>query len=109
MGSPAFWGMLVNFEAGLRKPALIPFGLFSPGDNLGFIAGIDANGMLGYAVEAPNGVVSTPGTTFTFTFAPTIVVFNGLSLFPPTDYTVVGVTVTLPFPAYAGDKIYGIS
>lgn len=40
MGSPSYFGKLVNFTAGARKAALIPFGTFSPNDNLGFIATI---------------------------------------------------------------------
>lgn len=39
MATQANWGKLVAFEAALRKSSLIPFGMFSPGDNLGFIAG----------------------------------------------------------------------
>jgi hypothetical protein len=46
MGSPAFWGQLVAFESALRKPLLVPFGLFNPQDNLGFIASIDTGSQL---------------------------------------------------------------
>ena len=45
MGSPAYFAKLANFEASLRKPALIPFGLFNAQDNLGFIASIPGAGM----------------------------------------------------------------
>jgi hypothetical protein len=38
MGSPSYWGKLVNFEAALRKPGMVAFGLFNPADNLNFIA-----------------------------------------------------------------------
>lgn len=40
MGSPAFFGKLVNFTAAARKNALIPFGTFSPDDDLSFIASL---------------------------------------------------------------------
>lgn len=60
MGSPATWGKLVAFEAALRKPMLIPFGLFSPNDNLAFIAGVSNT--------AP------PVTTANVTFAATLVI-----------------------------------
>lgn len=59
MGSPAYWGKLVCFEAGLRKPSLISFGLFSPNDNLGFIASVNTNSVL---------------STATVTFASTLVI-----------------------------------
>lgn len=42
MASPSYWGKLLCFEAAYRKNALIPFGLFSPGDNLSFIAEVPA-------------------------------------------------------------------
>lgn len=44
MGSPALFGKLAAFEASLRKPALIPFGLFNVADNLGFIANMPGQG-----------------------------------------------------------------
>lgn len=33
MGSPAYFGKLVNFLASSRKPAFIPFGTFNPADS----------------------------------------------------------------------------
>ncbi len=107
MGSPAYWGQLVSFMAGLRKPALIPFGLFSPDDNLGFIASV--SNTVGYAVEAPLGIVTVAGSTFNFTFPPSYLVVNGSTLFPPGDFTIVGTLATLPWPLSVGDKIYGVS
>jgi hypothetical protein len=38
MGAPNLFGKLANFEAALRKPGLVLFGLFNPVDNLNFIA-----------------------------------------------------------------------
>lgn len=38
MGSPAYWGQLVNFLASSRKLSLVPFGLFNSQDNINFIA-----------------------------------------------------------------------
>ena len=46
MGSPAFFGKLVNFQAAERKPMLIPFGLFNPQDNLSFIASVSSGSQL---------------------------------------------------------------
>lgn len=42
MASPSYFGKLLCFQAAYRKNALIPFGLFSPGDNLSFIAEVPA-------------------------------------------------------------------
>lgn len=42
MASPSYFGKLLCFQAAYRKNALIPFGLFSPGDNLNFIAEVPA-------------------------------------------------------------------
>ena len=44
MGSPAYFGKLAAFEAALRKPGLVAFGLFNAQDNLGFIAGFPGAG-----------------------------------------------------------------
>ena len=107
MATPANWGKLVNFTSGLRKPALIPFGYFSPNDNLGFIAGLSTGPQ--YPTGVTNGVVVTPSNTFTFTFPPSELVVNGMSLFPPNDFTLSGTTVTLPIILQVGDKIYGLS
>lgn len=44
MASPSYWGQLVAFQSSLRKPMLVPFGLFNPQDNLGFIASAPGGG-----------------------------------------------------------------
>jgi hypothetical protein len=102
-----YWGQLKTFESALRKPGLIPFGLFSPNDNISFVAGIGGNTPL-FPTGVTNGVVATPSNTFVFSAPPSELVINGLSLFPPNDFTVVGVTVTLPFVLQTGDKIYAL-
>lgn len=107
MATPANWGKLVNFMAGLRKPALIPFGYFSPNDNIGFIASLD--GATIYPTGTTDGIVSTPGHTFVFASAPSFLVVNGMTLYPSIDYAISGFTVTLPFQLFVGDKIYGVS
>lgn len=59
MGSAAYWGKLAAFEASLRKPALVAFGLFNGADNLSFIA------------DMPSTVVPNSLTTATVTFSST--------------------------------------
>lgn len=44
MGSPAYFGKLANFVASLRKPGLVPFGLFNAQDNLAFVADLPSSG-----------------------------------------------------------------
>jgi len=46
VGSPADFAKLANFESALRKPLLVPFGLFNAQDNLGFIASISQSSQL---------------------------------------------------------------
>ena len=109
MATSANWGKLVSFVAGLRKPALIPFGYFSPNDNISFIAGVGSSAPTPYfPTQAPGGIVASATNTFTFTFSPGAIVYNGTTLFPPTDFTVSGVTVTMPLVVEAGAKLYGL-
>ena len=88
-------GQLANFSAGLRKPALKQFGLFSPNDNLGFIAGIGVTvnfapaNLIG-TVDGVNAVFTLPGTP-----TGTVAIFrNGQLLDPAIYYTLSGSTVT---------------
>lgn len=71
MGSPSFFGKLANFTAALRKPGLIPFGTFSPNDNLAFIASFPS---------APDSIA-----TITFTPTPTFDTSSG---------SILGMTLT---------------
>lgn len=103
MGSPALWGRLVNFEASLRKPALIYFGSFSPGDNLGFIADMPTNGAtFSPTLTPPNGT----RTTFTFSALPLYIVWNNTVQFQNIGYTLTGPVAgiyTATFMDYAGN------
>lgn len=51
MGSPAYFGRLANFQASLRKPGLIPFGLFNVQDNLNFLADMPAGATISRALS----------------------------------------------------------
>lgn len=87
MGSPAYFGKLVNFTASLRKPAFIPFGTFSPGDNLSFIADIPTQGAtFEYTTTPPDG----SRTTFRFADLPIYVIWNGVLQFQNVGYTITG-------------------
>ena len=88
-------GQLANFSAGLRKPALKQFGLFSPNDNLGFIAGIGVTvnfepvNLTG-TIDGVNAVFTIPGTP-----TGTVAIFkNGVMQDPAVHYTLAVSTVT---------------
>jgi|SRR5580704_14995380 hypothetical protein len=57
-GSASFWGQLVNFEAALRKPLLVPFGLFNAQDNLAFIASVSSSSGLSLSSVAYSSALS---------------------------------------------------
>jgi hypothetical protein len=90
---------LVNFLAGLRKPALIPFNYFSPGDSISWIESIPGgvtsiNGLTG-AVE----IIAGSGITIN-TSSPNIqVVGNPLTLSSLTG-TINGVNLVFTVPAF---------
>lgn len=105
MGSPAFWGKLVNFTASLRKPALIAFGDFSPNDNLNFIAD-----MPGVASSFTPTTTPPDGTRTTFQFAglPAYIVWNGVIQFQNVGYTITGPVsgvYTVTFIDYLGNVL----
>lgn len=87
MGSPAYFGKLAALEAMLRKPALIPVGLFSPQDDLSFIP--DMPGLqpsFTPTTTAPDGI----RTTFLFAGLPAYIVWNGVDQFLGVGYTITG-------------------
>ena len=96
MAFPPPANVLVNFEAASRKNSLIPFGLFSPGDNLGFIYSVPSTGSGG----SPQPLVGTiDGSNRVFTTP--VPVVNGAAIFrngicqdPALSYSLVGNVVT---------------
>jgi hypothetical protein len=86
---------LVNFTASGRKGSLIPFGLFSPDDNLGFIYSITSG--TGGTPQPLTGTINGVNRIFT---TPTAVI-NGLAVYrngilqdPALSYSLSGNTVT---------------
>ena len=100
MATPANWGKLVSFTASERKPDLIPFGYFSPNDNLGFIADSVANGAPLVITGVQNGV----NTHFTVMGMQSLY-FNGLRLKANFDYTYVGINLTMVIAPQADDTL----
>jgi hypothetical protein len=106
----------VNFTAGIRKPALIPYNYFSPGDSVNWIQ----------SIPYPTSFLQTPllgtinGVNRVFTiggiFAVIIAVMrNGIVLDPAKAYTSTGVggaTITFtdssPYIPQVGDDIQAI-
>lgn len=103
MGSPAYFGKLVNFEASLRKPGFIPFGTFSPGDNLSFIADLPGT------TETFQGTSTPPDgirSTFLFTSLPVYVSWNGVQQWQGVGFNVTGPVLglyTVQMRDYAGN------
>lgn len=88
-------GQLANYTAADRKPNLIYFGNFSPGDNLGFIASSEA--VNGAQQVTLTGTVD--GTNRVFTVPITIpnhaqIYRNGVLQDPALSYAISGTTVT---------------
>jgi hypothetical protein len=96
--SAAHWGQLVNFEASLRKPALVDFGLFSPDDNLAFIASLPSTGAGQYSTEQGTITGTINGVNLVFSLplgvTPITVFRNGVLMTQGTDVTVVTHTIT---------------
>lgn len=92
----AFFGQLANFTAGYRKRFLIPFGLFSPNDNIGFIASIDPGQMATPTgtVDGNNAIFTVPTTTGLINN----VYRNGVLQVPGIHYTLVSGTITFIAP-----------
>jgi len=92
----------INFQAGLRKPALIPYHYFSPGDNISWIQSIPTG--ISYAQSAVTGTINGVNRMFTIPgiFGGVIaVVRNGITLDPAVAYTLAGSTITFTnSPAY---------
>jgi len=113
MAFPPPANVFVNFEASSRKPMLIPFGLFSPTDNLGFIYTIPSAGGTGGSPQPMIGTIDGVNAVFTTP----VTVINGAAIYsngilqdPSLSYTLVGSTVTfnaanIPQP---GDDLSGI-
>lgn len=103
------WGTLANFTGALRKKLLIPFGLFSPGDNLGFLMSVDAATELTVTgtVNGVNAVFTLPATTGLLYQ----VYKNGVLQKPNVMYTLSGNTITFidPYVPKTGDEllVYG--
>lgn len=87
MASPAYFGKLVCFTSSLRKPALIPFGLFSPQDNLSFIADMPGNTTtFQNTLTPPDGIRNT----FLFSELPIYIIWNGLQQREGVGFTLTG-------------------
>lgn len=94
---------LQNFTAAMRLRLLVPFGLFSPNDNLGFIDSINTAQALTLS-PTPNGINSAftisssnvPSGVF-----PTDVKIlrNGVMQLPGTHYTITPGSNIITFPA----------
>lgn len=85
----------VNFTAGLRKPALIPFGYFSPSDSISWIQSIPSD--IAYTQAPLSGTIDGSNRVFTIpgTFSAVIAIIrNGIVLDPAVAYVLVGSTVT---------------
>lgn len=99
------WGTLANFTGALRKKLLIPFGLFSPNDNLGFLMTVDAAAQLTVTgtVDGVNAVFTIPATTGLLYQ----IYKNGVLQEPNVMYTLVGNTITFldPYVPQVGDHI----
>lgn len=109
MATPANWGKLVNLESALRKSSLIPFGLFSPDDNMAFLAGPgSSNGESDVVTEIPTETPDGVIITFTFTSPPQYLIWNGQWLMPTTDFAVSGNTAIMPVPPNTGDRLLGV-
>lgn len=104
---------LYNFTAATRKPNLIPFGYFSPGDNVSFIASSAAgiNFSQTRLVGTIDGVnnIFTIGIPFTSVIA---ILRNGIVLDPLVSYALAGITVTFtdssPYIPQVGDDLGAI-
>ena len=107
MATASNWGKLVNFLAAGRKGSLIPFGYFSPNDNISFLAGPGAS-TTAIVTQSPAESLNGLRTTFTFTAIPKYIIWNGQFLQPPSDFTVSGFQVTMPIPPSAGDEFYAL-
>lgn len=100
---------IANFLMAGRKSNLIPFGLFSPDDNLDFIynpgtVGIGTPVQLTGTINGINTVFVSPLTINTG-----IEVFlNGLYQDPFSSYSVSGNTVTLVAPPRVGDTLQAL-
>src|SRR5258708_4676777 len=105
MGSPALFGKLVNYTASLRKPALIYFGSFSPGDNLSFIADFPTQGAtFSPTLTPPDG----SRTTFNFNALPLYIVWNGVIQFQNIGYLLTNPSIGLwvaTFIDFAGNVL----
>lgn len=105
MGSPSLFGKLANFGATLRKPMLIPFGLFSPNDNISFLPDLPGvSQAFTPTLTAPDGT----RTTFQFAGLPAYLVWNGVDQFQNTGYTITGPVsgiYTATFTDYQGNVL----
>ncbi len=108
MGSPSQWGRLTNFTSALRKSSFIPFGLFSPNDNMAFLTGPGSANGTSVVTEVPTETPDDVTIIFTFTAPPLYLIWNGQWLVPPTDFTVSGNTATMLVPPVAGDELLGV-
>ena len=88
----------------VRKPFYGNIPLYPSGQDMSWIPDGGTNISTAFPVETPNGAIVT------FTFASTVkyLVWNGQLLKPPQDFTVSGVTATMPIPPGTGDELYAI-
>lgn len=92
-------GTLSNFTAATRKPFLIPFGFFSPGDNISWIYAPGGAGGISVDLTPVNMTGTIDGVNAAFTVPLPIV--NGVAIFRNGDlqsaslaYSIVGQVVT---------------
>lgn len=96
----AYFGQLVSFTGSLRKALLIPFGLFSPNDNLGFLAdaplGTSAmvNATLTPSPDGVQTVFTITATGVTFGTSGVGIFRNGVLQKAGVNYTLSGSTIT---------------
>ncbi len=67
-----------------------------------------ASSLVSTAVEVPTGDVDDSNTDFVFTKAPILVNVNGVFYRENNGWTIVGLIVTLAFPAGTGGDVYGL-
>lgn len=105
MGTYGYFAKLANFTASSRKKSLIPFGLFSPGDNLEFLATTDPAQYITVTgtIDGTNPTFTIPSTT-----GMVITLFkNGVLQHQGIQYTLAGSTITFldPYIPQTGDVV----
>lgn len=86
-----------NFTASFRKPNLIPFSIFAPGQDLDWIAGASLAGQF----TTVSGVIDGQNGVFTLGTAPMSgisLMRNGVEQLEGTMFTVSNITITFTYP-----------